>query len=297
MKLPAAALAFVTLAANILAAAPVQRDDGFIPTHFLNEGAPRAQVLLLGTFHFQDAGLDGYKPKHPVDILSAGRQAELADVLQRLAAFRPTQVCIEGDDEFQPKADERYAQYLTGKFSLQDRPNEIYQVGFRLGQLAGVKRLHCVDAASRGFPGMPDTEEQVRAYAQTRGEVALLDDGWQERFTALYAHDDELKTQLPLRNFLLYLNSAERLRMGHGHYLTGMFKVGVGDNYWGADDLAGNWYDRNLRIFARILRLASDPRERIVVIIGAGHVPILRHLVQSSPELQLVEVRDVLGAP
>lgn len=297
MKLPAAALAFVTLAATVLAAAPVQRDDGFIATHFLNEGAPRAQVLLLGMFHFQDAGLDGYKPKHSVDIQEAGRQAELADVLRRLAAFKPTKVCLEGDAEFQPKLDERYAQFLAGRFSLADRPNEIYQVGFRLGQMAGLQRLHCVDVMGRSYPGMPETEEQFRAYAATRGELALLDDGWQARFQALYAHDDELKTQLPLRNFLLYLNSPERLRMGHGHYLTGMFKVGVGDNFWGPDDLAGYWYDRNLRIFAKVLRLADTPQERIVLVIGAGHLPIIRQLVQSSPELQLVEVRDVLGAP
>ncbi len=41
-------------------------------------GGPRAQLLLLGTFHFKDAGLDGYKPKHDVDILSEEGQKQVA---------------------------------------------------------------------------------------------------------------------------------------------------------------------------------------------------------------------------
>ena len=50
---------------------------------------------LLGTFHFSDAGLDDYKPKHDVDILSEKRQAELAEVLEALAAYRPTKIAVE----------------------------------------------------------------------------------------------------------------------------------------------------------------------------------------------------------
>ena len=43
------------------------------------------QVLVLGTFHFQDAGLDGYKPTFPFDIRTPARQQELEQVLAILA--------------------------------------------------------------------------------------------------------------------------------------------------------------------------------------------------------------------
>lgn len=276
---------------------PIQQDDGFIATDFLHQSEPKPRVLLLGIFHFDDAGLDVFKPKIRVDIESPERQAELADVLARLAAFKPTKIAIEADAGWQPKADERYAGYLAGTYLIEAKPNEIYQVGFRLGKLAGLTHLNCIDVMGRDFPGGPKDMDEVRAYVKAHNEEQVLDDGWLERFTKLYEHDDELKTQMPLRNYLLYINSPERLRMGHGHYVTGMFKVGAGDNYMGADKLAGYWYARNLRIFANILRLADRPEERIVVILGAGHLPILRHLAQASPEIELVEVRDVLGAP
>jgi hypothetical protein len=288
---------FAAFTLSAFAQTPAQQPDGFIPSDFLGAGEPKAQILLLGTFHFQDAGLDSFKPKHAVNILSPERQAELAEVLKRLAAFQPTKVAIETDAAWQAKADERYPQFLAGKFPLTDRPNEIYQVGFRLAQLAGLTKLNCIDVDGRNYPDLPATEEQERAYARARGEEHLLNDGWGARFTKLYEFDDELKTQLPLRNFFLYLNSPERLRLGHGHYLVGSFALGAGDKYFGADTLAGYWYDRNLRIFANVLKLAESPRDRIVVIIGAGHVPILRHLAQSAPQVRLVEVRDVLGAP
>ena len=36
--------------------------------------------------------------------------------------------------------------------------------------------------------------------------------------------------------------------------------------------------------------------DRILVIIGGGHVPILRHCTQASPEYELVEVHEYLQA-
>ncbi len=288
---------FAVLALAAIAQIPSQQPDGFIPSDFLGATEPKARILLLGTFHFQDAGLDSYKPKYAVNIQSPERQRELADVLKLLAAFKPTKVAIEAEADWQAKADERLPLFLDGKFPLTEKSNEIYQLGFRLAQAAGLKKLHCVDVDGRRYPDLLETEEQERVYARTRGEERFLDDGWSARFAKLYEFDDELKTKLPLRNFFLYLNSPERLRLGHGHYVTGSFALGAGDKYYGADQLAGNWYSRNLRIFANVLKLVDSPDERIVVIIGAGHIPILRSLAQSAPQLKLVEVREVLGAP
>ena len=79
----------------------------------------------------------------------------------------------------------------------------------------------------------------------------------------------------------------------HGHYLVGTFKLGRGDDYFGAD-LKTAWYNRNLRIFHNIQHATSGPGDRILIVIGSGHVPILRHAAQASPEYELVEVCDVL---
>ena len=91
-----------------------------------------AKLLILGMFHFKDAGLDGYKPEVDVDILSEPRQAELKDVLDRLEKFAPTKILIEVKAERAEVIDERYRQYLAGDFELE--ANEIYQVAFRLAK-------------------------------------------------------------------------------------------------------------------------------------------------------------------
>lgn len=67
---------------------------------------PTAKIMLLGTFHFTDAGRDDYKPKHDVDILSEARQKEVEEVLDGLAGFRPSKIAVEWMPEHQERADQ-----------------------------------------------------------------------------------------------------------------------------------------------------------------------------------------------
>jgi hypothetical protein len=68
--------------------------------------------------------------------------------------------------------------------------------------------------------------------------------------------------------------------------------VGAGDGYIGARVVA-DWYERNLHIFANLAAVAQ-PGERVLLIIGGGHAPILRDLVRVHPDMRLVEALDYL---
>jgi hypothetical protein len=247
-----------------------------------------AKLLILGTFHFKDAGLDDYKPEVDIDILSENRQAELADVLERLAEFAPTKILIESKPERQGVMDERYNQFLAGEFELQ--ANEIYQLAFRLGKKLGHDRLYGVDVSGRNYKDLPDSE----AYAIEHGQEFPQADLWNERFTDLYRVEDRAKASRTLRETLLYLNSADRLRTGHGHYVLSYLGLGVDEEFPGTDSLTGWWYNRNLRIYSRILR-TMEPGDRLLLLIGAGHVPIIQHAADASPEIDLIEVSEVLN--
>lgn len=252
---------------------------------------PQARLLVLGTFHFKDAGLDSYKPLHEVDILSAKRQQEVEDLLELLAAFAPTRIAVEMDRTRQQVLDERYTAYLAGEFELTS--NEIYQLGFRLGERLGHERLYAVDADGRQYEPRVDSAD----FAREHGQAWTLEHPWHERYTSLYRWEDEQKLHSSLRDFLLYLNSPERVRLGHGHYFAGGFRAATADAYPGADNLSGWWYNRNLRIFANVLQLAREPDDRLLLIIGAGHVPIIRHAAQASPDLEWVDPAEILGQP
>ena len=251
-----------------------------------------ASVLLLGVFHFKDAGRDSYKPEVDVDILSPQRQKELAVVLDQIVSrFNPTRIALEAEGErAQRLANEEYPAYLRGELTL--GANEIYQIGFRLGKRLGLDSLDFVDATGRRYPDLPD---DLDAYARAAGQSHLLDSPWEERLYALYRHDDRQKAVRTLSKTLLLLNSPARVNAGHGHYVLGSVAIGKADEYPGADSLTGWWYNRNLRIFANIRRI-TQPGDRVLVVIGAGHLPILRHASEASPELDLVEVSQVLTA-
>jgi hypothetical protein len=100
--------------------------------------AEPAQVLLFGTFHFQDAGLDVVKPED-FDVMTPESQEYLQALAGRLAAMKPTKVLLEYAPADDKLVNQRYRDYLAGAFELP--ANEIYQLGFHR-QLAGHERVH-----------------------------------------------------------------------------------------------------------------------------------------------------------
>ncbi|MEP3210057.1 MAG: DUF5694 domain-containing protein [Maribacter sp.] len=262
--------------------------------HF--EGVATAELFMLGTFHFKDAGLDGYKPKHDVDILSAKRQQELQEVLDQIRKFKPNKIAVEWKKARQPKLDSLYNEYLAGRFEL--KANEIYQIGFRMGKELGHKRLYAVDAQARNFDDYTTKtayQEKQSYFKEKLGPVRVArDEKLHNTFMGMYAAEDEQKTRVTLLEQLLSENDAEGLRISHGHYLIGDFKMNEGDDYFGADGAIW-WYTRNLRIFANLLSITTPGEDRVFLLIGAGHLPILNFLARSSPDFNTNTLDDLVN--
>jgi Family of unknown function (DUF5694) len=277
--------------------------------------APAAALLLLGTFHFQDRGLDAYRPRSRVDVLAPERQRELKEVVERLAAFRPTKVAVERHAQWQAQLDAEYAAYrrsAPGAEGARALPaDEVYQLGFRLAARCGHPRVYGVNAWDRHYEPWGDLD----AYTRAHGEAAMFRDyhdrpapveewarangqgvrlaAWAAAVQARGEAGERRKTEAPLRATLRAANEEAALLRSHGGYLVGPFKVGAAGAYPGPDHVTA-WYNRNLRIFANLQRLTESPAERLLLVIGAGHVPLLRHCAQASPEYTLAEVGDFL---
>lgn len=256
------------------------------------DGHARTQVLVLGTFHFRDAGLDDYKPRFSVDVMSPERQREIEELLGRLAAFKPTKIVLEWPEATQTGLDSAYTAFLAG--SRPATANERDQLGFRLAQRLGHVRVYAFDAAARWYD-MAMNEDTLIARARRFGQTDLLPRAlrWDAYYTRVYAFEDSLKATMTLREYLLRINSPENLRRSLGAYLVGAPEVGGNGDYTGAD-MRSAWYNRNIRMFANLLRLQSAGEERLLVIVGAGHAPLLRHLIENAPEMRLVAVEDWL---
>lgn len=69
--------------------------------------------------------------------------------------------------------------------------------------------------------------------------------------------------------------------------------IGKGEELPGAS-WVGTWYARNLKIFSRLVQLAIQPDDRVLVIYGQGHAYLLQQFARESGAFQLVSVADVL---
>lgn len=251
-------------------------------------GVEPRRLVLLGTFHFKDAGLDEYKPAHSFDALSERRQGEIAEVLDRLDAFDADVVCVERRPERQESLDEGYASFVADGGELP--PNEVFQVGFRLAAREGLDGVEAVDAPGRWLEPRTD----VGQWCHENDRAELLESPYLMPGYAYLQRFDRQIDQWHLIDTLLAMNAQHRLEVSHGMYLTGTFAAGDGEVYPGADAFVSTWHNRNLRIFQNIIN-ATEPGDSVVVVIGAGHVPLIRHMAQCSPEFELVEVHELLG--
>jgi hypothetical protein len=93
---------------------------------------------------------------------------------------------------------------------------------------------------------------------------------------------------------MLYnMNEEELNDIGHGAYFRSFVPIVEGDDYAGAD-MVITWYHRNLRIFSNLHKISDNPADRIFVIYGAGHIPLLQRFAEDSPYFRLDDVKDYL---
>ncbi len=105
---------------------------------------------------------------------------------------------------------------------------------------------------------------------------------------------DLLLRRSTVTEFLLLMNDVEKARKDHGEsYLRQLLPDDNPAIYESADRIT-NWYRRNLRMFANVNRITEFPDDRILLIVGSGHLTILRDFALDSPQFCLVEAEPYL---
>lgn len=242
----------------------------------------RAQILVLGTYHFDNPGLDVVKTE-VADVLTPAKQAEIKQVIEALARFRPTKIAVEVRADGAPRLDSLYAAYRAERHTLSR--SEVQQLGFRLAERFGHPLLYPVDHGGE-FPF-----GAVMRYAQEHDPAFVQ--RVQQATAEMAAENNRHQRQNSIGEILRLENDPARIEKGHAMYVE-IARVGAGDSYVGADLLA-KWYERNIRIFSDLQRLAQ-PGDRLLIIFGAGHAAILRQLIASDPQLELIEASAFLPA-
>ena len=241
-------------------------------------GPARASVLLLGTFEFRNAVVAA-KTSH----------AELKEVVEKLLEFKPTQVAVGVLLADQVELDERYAAFLSGDY--EPGANMIDQLALPIAEAMGHSRVWGIDAAAQ-----ETRPTDLRAYAIEHNQTDRLDSDVVSRYDRWFERERKYQTTESIEDSLVWLNEPRRLANAHGRNLVGEFDLGESEEYPGADALTG-WHNRHLRMFANLQRITMRDGERILIVIDAAHVSLLRHSVEASPRFELIEVNEFLGVP
>lgn len=250
----------------------------------MSEPAGGAEVMILGTYHFTGGGADLVNAEVD-DYLAEDRQAEIAELVERLAAFAPTRIAVELLPEHEAQFNERYQAYTEGQYEL--TVNERQQIGMRLARRLGHDRLYAVDAQSdmdfdamfgaAGAAGQTDLMDQVQS------AIAAI-----QAWAAEDANPDRTVSER-----LASHNDAATIAELNSSYLL-LAQMGGRDNPVGAEQME-LWWGRNLRIFSNIADIAG-PEDRVLVIYGSGHKYLLDQFVQDAPNLIWVDPMAYLAA-
>ena len=240
-----------------------------------------AQVLVVGAYHMSNPRLDAVNLTAD-DVLAPKRQREIDQLAAKLAAFRPTKVAVEIPYGRDSVSNSLYQRYLAGTHAL-DR-TEMQQLGFRIAKAAGLPRIHGVDY------DLDVNLASVMVWALTHGQPELATVA-QSLSARLLTEADSMMKHATVTEIITALNSA-RADSAQGIYLAAL-RVGADTSYPGAN-AAARWYERNLKIASNILRVIDSPTDRVLVIIGAAHGPILRELLERVPGVRLVPTATVL---
>ncbi|MCC2616249.1 DUF5694 domain-containing protein [Aestuariibacter halophilus] len=226
-------------------------------------------VMVVGTLHFS------------ASVLTKDNQDALQALVTRLADYKPTKVVLEWEPRQQAMVDEQYAAYLNGAFSISQRHNEVYQLGFRLAKHVGLKRLHLFDDQTP-FDGTLNgfTFDVLSDYAKAH------DKGFYDRHEAqlieTFEHNEALLTGLNLYQQIALRNSSRAQHINAQRIHLYENRIGIQDSWLGPDWL-GRWYRRNVRMSSNVLALA-EPGDRILIIVGDNHKWTLDYLFEQIPE-------------
>ncbi|MDZ7935752.1 MAG: DUF5694 domain-containing protein [Emticicia sp.] len=271
----------------------------FDPDEILVGNRKLPSILCIGTFHFGYPNQDVVKTNEnmQVDILTAKKQAEIEQLVDYIALFKPNKIVIEVQPEEKrlSRIVDKYKKVKNG--TQKAGRDEVEQIAFRLMAKFKLDTLYGGDAPSifdelyysKDSVILRPTLDKIFSGYQNYNykctdPVCVLQD-------SVVNKEADMELKWSLIDYFRYLNSDKALNRNYGGYFNNeYFKQG---QYRGADALAMDWYNRNLRIYRNIQRVTTSPNDRILVLFGQGHVAILKQLISSDPNYKPVKFNDL----
>jgi len=239
------------------------------------------EITILGTFHFN--ATNDYSSVQIDSVFSDKRQKELDQLINKIKAFNPTKIMVEWEPKTKKELDKNLKEYLKNDFSLPQ--NEIYQIGFRLAKETGINELFPIDYQ------MDLGDEKLVEHLNEINKFSKFEELISDINKIATVETDYLKSHSIL-DYFKKMNSTDNDNFNRNVYLDKLSSI---SNKSGNPllEYVSNWYKRNIFIMGQI-DVHLQKNDRILVLIGAGHKPILKDLYKNRANIEYVNIQEFL---
>lgn len=262
----------------------------------------RAQAVPAGPIEVMIVGFDHlgqlYNKQPESDVFGSKKQAELAQLRAQLARFQPDAIMLEAEPREQPRLDSLYERYQAGQLvftALPEGRSERYQVGFVLARQLHLPAPRGVDYYAATSQSLLNTGHNISYFQR---DLKLLQTTARP-LRRMVQHDS-----LSLYDYLALANQPALVALSHraifntpAMVTSGTFSATgtntqdlgkVDTTYIGAHYIT-LFYNRNLKIYANILRTQQQTQaRRVLVMMGQNHVGVLEELFAANPNYRVV---------
>lgn len=241
----------------------------------------KKSIMILGVHHLDNPNNGDLYSCDSGNIESEKRQSEIEELIMCLKEFNPTKIALELEKEMDEEVNYDYINFLNGNFKL--TTNEKHQIGFKLGKELGLEKLDCINW-NKVQPHVPSLFQWVN-----ENECSLWDELDAASAKEILERQNYLNNHT-IKEFIIKINEEDFTYKNHQFYIK-LALISDDSNNIGAQWVAQYWYYRNMIIYKNIIDLFKLSDERILLIIGAAHVHLLKQFFKENGDY---EVEDVL---
>lgn len=239
-----------------------------------------AEVMTLATHHFSNT------------ILEQNSQDSVKRLVAKLTEFSPTKIFVEWEPSKQSQVNKEYLRYLQGELSLDERFNEVYQLGFRLARQLGHNQVFLFDdqtpfiGSLKGF-----SFDGFSRYAKKHNSGFF--DRHEKDIVENFQHNSIIFKRVSVYEQIALRNSPQAQKINAERMHAYENRVGVQLNWIGPDWL-GRWYQRNVRMSSNVLKNTQN-KDRILIVVGDNHKWVLDYLFTQMPEYKVRSSWELLS--
>jgi len=255
----------------------------FLTFNLSSAQAKKKQILLVGTFHYANPGLDVAQLNN-FNIMSEKSQKELELMSDKIKKFGPDKIFVEWEFSKQADLDKFYNKNTDSLFKASK--NEITQLALRTAKKLNHKKLYGMNLYT-SFP-----YDSLMMSMEKANQKDLLERNKATTQSFEKIHNEKI-AKSSLQEMMLYYNKKQTENENLQWYLEIANRAGNPDDFTGPS-LVSNWYKRNLYMYSLIQKLTETKDTKIMILVGAGHAALIREFITHDPTFELVELSTVL---